>query len=112
VLNIYPVSQDVVRSVMPIARKIKEHNKDLANQLERAVVSVPLNLAEGSGQRDGNRTQRYLTALGSAREVRAALETAISAGYVDAHDTRALDWLDRIIATLVKVLGLHRARTR
>ena len=109
-LNIYVVCQLLVRALMPVARTIREHNRDLANQLERALVSIPLNVAEGSGQRDGNRRQRYLTALGSAREVRAALETAISAGYVDSVDAQALDSLDHIIATLVKVLGLHRTR--
>ena len=108
-LSIYGVSKDVVRGVMPVARKIGARNKNLADQLERAVTSVPLNLSEGSGQRGGNRTQRYLTALGSAREVRAALEVAEVAGYVDALDARTMDALDRIIATLVKVLGLHRA---
>ena len=106
-LEIYSVSRNVVRAVVPVARSVKQFDRDLGDQLHRAVVSVPLNIAEGSGQRGGNRRLRYETALGSAREARAALEVASDAGYCDVVDAQVMDQLDRVIATLVKVIRAH-----
>jgi hypothetical protein len=54
--------------------EIKKHNRKLGAQLEDAWSSVVLNIAEGSGVRGGHRTQRYMTALGSARETLGRLE--------------------------------------
>ncbi len=81
-LRIYEVSLLLVAELMPVVRRIGQRNAKLADQLERAVVSVPLNIAEASGCRGGNRRLRYETALGSARETRACLQVAQMAGYV------------------------------
>ena len=43
-------------------------------------------------------------ALGEARETRACLEVAEAAGYVTKVDAKLLDKLDRVIATLFKVV--------
>jgi four helix bundle protein len=53
----------------PITR-IESRDTDLARQLRRAAASVALNIAEGSGCSGGTRRQRFLSALGSANEVR------------------------------------------
>ena len=55
---------------------IERHDTDLARQLRRAGASVALNIAEGSYARGGNRKTLYNVALGSAKEVRAALDVA------------------------------------
>ena len=107
-LNIFWVAQQVVRDTMPIVREIKAHSPNLADQLERAVTSTPLNIAEGSGERAGHRVSRYHTALGSARETRAVLITAQNAGYIGELDEAKMDRIDHVVATLVKVLALHR----
>ena len=64
---------------------------------------MPLNLAEGAAHWGGNRRQRYNTALGSAREVLACIETGHAMSYCGpvASDTR--NRLDHIIGTLVRL---------
>ncbi len=105
-LRIYEVSLALVGELMPVVRQIRQRNAKLADQLERALVSVPLNLAEGSGCGGGNRRLRYETALGSARETRACLQVAQMAGYVrDSQIPSAMTAkLDQVTGTLVNVV--------
>ena len=103
-LRIYPLCLDVVRRVKPLADQIAEADRDQARQLRRSVSSVPLNVAEGSGSRAGNRRARYENALGSARETMANLEVAEAIGFIGAIDPVLRDRLDQIIATLVKLV--------
>ena len=61
-----------------------------------------MNLSEGSGSRGGTRRERYLNALGSARETGSCLDVALAFGYVASVDPWLLDALDHLRATLVK----------
>jgi four helix bundle protein len=70
--------------------------------LRRACKSVKDNVAEGSGVSGGNRTVHYRRALGSARETRSNLETAVDCGYIG-FDAELDDQLDHIIAVMVKL---------
>ena len=79
------------------------HDPDLGRQLRRAASSIVLNVAEAQGSRDGISRQRFRTALGSTRETAAALELAAAWGFVP-RDERALDALDRIAATLHRLI--------
>jgi four helix bundle protein len=81
--NAYKFATDLVAAVVPLAAQVARHDKSLASQLRRAVASVPLNLAEGSGRSGADRLHHYRIALGSAREVRAALEVAGLFGWAD-----------------------------
>ena len=71
-------------------------------QLRRAAASVLLDISEGSGSRGGTRRERYLNALGSARETGACLDAAMALGYVEVLDAELLDRLDHVRAVLVK----------
>jgi four helix bundle protein len=102
-LRIYQVVLEVLRELQPVLREIERRDRDLARQLRRCSTSVALNLAEGTYSRGGNRAARYHSALGSAREVLACVEVATVCGYL-AGDPRLHDRLDRIVATLVKVV--------
>src|SRR5512141_602089 len=73
-LNIYPVSIQLCRDVRTITQHLRD--KNLIDQMRRAASSVPLNLAESDGVTGGNRRQRLLTALGSARELGACFDVA------------------------------------
>ena len=105
-LSIYGVSQDVARDALGVARAIRAHDKNLADQLARAATSVPLNISEGSYSQGGNRNARYHTAMGSAAETRAILELAEGAGWI-ARDEQRHAKLNRIVGTLVRVLRLR-----
>ncbi len=98
-LRIYTDSLQMIRDMRGTLNAIQQHDADLARQMRRALTSIPLNIAEGEGQKNGNARARFRTAMGSANEVRACLETADALGYVDA-DAKLIDTLDRIARTL------------
>ena len=83
-MRIYLVAIEVARMMVPVLEEIERRDRDLARQTRRAVPSVALNIAEGSGSQGGNRRARYFNALGSAREVSACLEVAEVMGYMTA----------------------------
>jgi four helix bundle protein len=67
------------------------HNP-VADQLLRACVSVPLNIAEGCARRGPKEFRRFLdTARGSLAEVQTALELAKELEYLSAPEYERLD---------------------
>jgi four helix bundle protein len=105
-LHIYPVILQLVREVAPVMRALKGRSPTLADQLERALVSIPLNTAEGAYSRGRNRQARFQTAAASAREALACLETAEAMGFAGpvAPEVNAL--FQRVIGTLVRLSGV------
>ena len=88
-----------VAAIAPLLGRVKRCDRDLHEQLRRALSSAALNLDEGAGHTDGNRTARYASAAGSAQEVRMALELAAAYGYVGRDEIAAPDaLLDRFLA--------------
>ena len=47
-LRIYPVVLELVRRLSPYLPILRARSSTLADQLERALISIPLNLAEGT----------------------------------------------------------------
>ena len=103
-LEMYEVSLSIIRKLRVVVGSIERFDADLARQLRRASSSVALNLAEGSGSQGRNRNARYFNALGSARETRACLQVAIAFGYVEAIDDTLADEIERVIATLIRLV--------
>lgn len=90
-LTAYQVSLDLIRELRPIVVALKQYDRDLAGQLQRAATSVTLNLGEGQGRAGGDRRRCYEIATGSAREVGAALDVAAAWEWpVDVVKSRAL----------------------
>ena len=109
-MRIYEKSLDLVASVCKLSRKVQQFDPDLARQMRRSVVSVPLNIAEGMYSRAGNRIARYENAMASAKETQAALEVSVRAEYLPAAAiVDDLYRIDHIVATLWKLSG-QRAR--
>jgi four helix bundle protein len=82
---------------------LRSRSKALGDQLERALISVPLNVAEGAYSRGKNRQARYHSALGSAREVLACLETAEALGWVGPLEPELARSFHQVIGTLVRL---------
>jgi four helix bundle protein len=101
-LEIYPVVLELVRSVAPLL-PVRSHSASLGDQLERALTSVPLNLAEGTYSRGRNRHARYRFAAGSAREALACIETGQALGWLEPLDPTVADRFDRVIRTLARL---------
>lgn len=102
-LHIYETSLQLVDDLNPMLDKLEQRRKPLYDQLERALSSVVLNIAEGCGQSGGHRRERYKTALGSAREVRAIHDYVTRRRMCAALDASALDRLAKITGTLVNL---------
>jgi four helix bundle protein len=97
-LRIYDFIIETIRFFAPIVRTIAKHDRALADQMQRALASVALNVSEGAGSQRGNRRLRFENACGSAKESRACYEVAAAFEYVVMDDT-LVDRLDRIAAT-------------
>ena len=80
----YDLAIDLVRRLREPIAGIGHHNADLARQVCRSLASVPLNIAEASGRAGRDRLHLFRIALGSLREVGAALDTAAAFGWLDA----------------------------
>ena len=99
-LRIYHVAIDLVRKLRPLIERIRKKNPRLADQMEDALTSVPLNLHEGAYSQGRNIRARYHNALGSAGEIRACLDVAVAMEYLEPVDPAILDQLDHVIATV------------
>ena len=103
-LDCYQLSISLIRQLSPLVGRIAKRDRDLASQLKRSASSVSLNIAEASRVQGGNKTQRFHTAAGSAREALAALQVASAWGYVDEAKTKEpAEMLDRIGAMLYRL---------
>jgi len=102
-LEIYPVALELVRALAPYLAPLKARSASLGDQLERALISVPLNLAEGAYSRGKNRQARYQSAAASAREALACFETAEALGWLEPLERRLVALVQRGLGTLVRL---------
>jgi hypothetical protein len=61
-LKIYPVVLELVRKLAPVLPRVRARSASLGDQMERALISIPLNVAEGAYSRGKNRHARYQSA--------------------------------------------------
>lgn len=110
-LNVYIKSKQLVREVYQLLRKFpKEEQFALCDQLRRAVVSIPSNIAEGMGRITDKDQAHFLSlAYGSLMEVLAQLDIACDLDYISKDD---FDAVERLIVDIAKMLsGLINIRT-
>ena len=94
-LDLYKAAKDLVLSVYALLRKFpKEEQFALSDQLRRAVISIPSNIAEGSG-RNSQKDQAhfYNIAYGSLMEVFSQLDIACDLGYISQEEFNQLELL-------------------
>jgi len=102
-LKIYSVVLELVRKVAPLVPVMRSKSSAMGDQLERALISIPLNVAEGAYSRGKNRQARYHSALGSAREVLACFETAEALGWIAPLEPELVRSFNHVIGTLVRL---------
>jgi len=111
-LLVWNASMDYVTSIYEITRDFPDSERfGLASQLQRAAVSVPSNIAEGSGRQHNKEYAQFLyLSKGSLREVITQLEMSMMLGYIDQETHEKLretaDRLHRILNRLIASLKL------
>lgn len=108
-LNVYQLSLQLVVGVYELANKFPQNEKyALGNQIQRAVVSVPSNIAEGMGRFSVKERMHHLEmSLGSLMEVMCQLEIAKELHYITSEE---LQLQDQNITEIAKMLtGLRKS---
>lgn len=85
-LRIYQKSYELSIKIHLLMRGYPDYEKyELASQLRRAAMSIPLNIAEGYGKRESEADfKRFLRmSLGSNNEVGVLLDMSLDLGYIN-----------------------------
>ncbi len=111
-LDVYRVSLEFVRFAHQVCDKLQANHRAAKDQLLRASISIPLNIAEGNGKRPTADRKRFLEiARGSATECAAILDVLrATGGCTDEHVDEGKAMLVRIVAMLTKMINMDQVR--
>lgn len=92
-LEVYKLSEKLVQEIYNLTKDFpKEEIFGLTSQIKRAVISISLNIAEGSTGRSKKDFVRFLnTAIGSLIETKSALSIAIKLSFTKQENTDKLN---------------------
>lgn len=114
-LDVYKESKTLVLMVYGMLKNFpKEEQYALCDQLRRAVISVPSNIAEGSGRRSAKEQVHFLEiAYGSLREVDCQLDIAHDLGYVsDMELKKVVTQIEKVSAIVSGLRNRHIANSK
>ena len=92
-LDLYKAAKELVLSVYALLRKFpKEEQFALCDQLRRAAISIPSNIAEGSGRTSAKDQAHFFEiAFGSLMEIECQLDIACDLGYISNEELESLN---------------------
>ena len=107
-LDVYHLSKRIVANVYALTKDFPAFEQHgLTNQIQRAAISVPSNIAEGMGRFSTRERIHFLEiALGSLMEVMCQLEIAEMLGYVSTNQREAMEQL--ILQATRMLTGLRK----
>ncbi len=87
-LEIYNLSKEIVKDTYRLVKKFPSEEKyALAQQMTRAAVSVPSNIAEGTSRKSNKDKAHFINiSYGSLMELVCQMEIALDIGYIDQSD--------------------------
>jgi four helix bundle protein len=104
-LDVYRCSISFLGPAAAIGERIPRGYAVLTDQLRRAAISIPLNIAEGNGKFEQDACRFYAIARGSALECAAIMDAVEALGFVPADDLAPLrDKLERMVSMLSGML--------
>jgi four helix bundle protein len=104
-LDVYQCALRFLRLALQVTRSLPRTESDLRDQLKRAAMSVPLNIAEGAGKPSAADRARYNgIARGSAMECGALLDVcSIASVITDQQYGEGKALLVRVVSMLTKM---------
>lgn len=104
-LDVYHLSLDVILQVDDLLKRLPKGRAYLTDQFHRAVLSVPLNIAEGAGEfSPAEKARFYRIALRSATECSALVDVCEKLGLLKTAERDDLHSnFSRIIAMLTRM---------
>lgn len=108
-LTVYKESKDLVLLVYKLLKKFpREEQYALCDQLRRAVISIPSNLAEGSGRTSSKDQAHFFEmAYGSLMEVSCQIDIAQELGYITVQE---VDLIEQHVGTIAALLSGLRSK--
>ena len=106
----YTEAKELVKIVYALLKKFpKEEQYAICDQLRRAVISIPSNVAEGMGRFSQKEQVHFLEiAFGSLMEVGAQMDVACDLKYITVEDLDIVDQKIDVVASLLS--GLRNKR--
>ena len=104
-LDVYRCAIDFLALCTPLLESLPRGTSALADQLRRAAMSVPLNIAEAEGRTGAaDKARTYAIARGSAMECAAILDVHRVLGLIEepTHQ-RGSELLNRVVSMLTKL---------
>ena len=105
-LDVYQAAIDLVVLIDSVVDNLPRGRAYLADQIQRAGASVPLNIAEGAGEFSGNEKIRfYRMAKRSATECAGILDICRRLKIIDdLHYSKSRELLIRVVSMLTKMV--------
>jgi four helix bundle protein len=101
-LDVYRCATEFLALSVPLTARPPRGYAALTDQLRRAALSIPLNIAEGSGKFERDARRFYAIARGSALECAAIIDALAVVGMAVREEeiARGRELLDRVVAML------------
>ena len=105
-LDAYKESKKLVKMVYGLLKQFpKEEQYALCDQLRRAVISIPSNIAEGSGRTSAKDQAHFIEmAYGSLMEVECQIDIAYDLSYISQDNINKVEELIGVVAALLSGL--------
>lgn len=109
-LNAYIKAKELVRIIYGLQAKFpREENYGLCDQLRRAVISIPSNIAEGVSRTSPKEQIHFIEiAFGSLNEVMCQIEIAYDLGFITSNDLKNVECDIKVVAQLLS--GLRNSK--
>ena len=112
-LDVYAKSRQLVVTIYALLKHFPAEEKyALGDQMRRAVISVPSNIAEGLSRSAVKEQAHFLDiAYGSLMEIDCQLDISLDLGYISPEMKKLIDIDITAIAKMIRSLKMHRLST-